>query len=63
MDEHLRAGDADRERVVEQLRRHAGESRLTLDEFSDRVTAAYRAGTLGDLATLIDDLPGPPDRG
>lgn len=58
MDPHLRAGDADRERVVERLRRHVGEGRLTLDEFSDRAAAAYRARTLGELSALTGDLPG-----
>ena len=41
------------------LQRHVGAGRLTLDEFSERADAAYRAGTLGDLDALLEDLPGP----
>lgn len=41
------------------LQRHVGAGRLTLDEFSTRADAAYRADTLQDLDTLLDDLPGP----
>ena len=41
------------------LQRHVGAGRLTLDEFSERADAAYRAGTLGDLDALVEDLPGP----
>src|SRR6266508_1278441 len=52
-----RASDADRERVVAALQEHAGAGRLTLDEFSDLASAAYRASTLGDLGALTSDLP------
>lgn len=41
------------------LQRHVGAGRLTLDEFSERADAAYRAGTLGELDALLEDLPGP----
>ena len=41
------------------LQRHVGAGRLTLDEFSERAEAAYRARTLGDLDTLLEDLPDP----
>jgi Domain of unknown function (DUF1707) len=53
----LRASDADRERVVEILRRHTAEGRITADEFEERMTAAYGARTLGALAELTTDLP------
>ncbi|NKQ55662.1 DUF1707 domain-containing protein [Amycolatopsis sp. K13G38] len=56
-DPMLRASDADRERVVSQLREQVGEGRLTLDEFSERSAAAYAARTLGDLDALTRDLP------
>ena len=45
----LRASDADRERVVEQLRQHHVEGRLTVEELSERTERAYAARTLGDL--------------
>lgn len=55
----LRASDADRDRVVAQLQHHVGAGRLTLDEFSHRAGAAYRARTLSELAELTRDLPTP----
>ncbi len=53
----LRASDADRERVVVQLRESSAQGRLTLEEFSDRVAKAYAARTGADLAVLVRDLP------
>src|SRR5438128_7518463 len=55
-----RACDADRQRVVDALRRHTADGRLTLDEFDSRADAAYRAVTHADLATLTADLPAEP---
>jgi hypothetical protein len=59
MDSWIRASDVDRELVVGQLHTQVGTGRLTLDEFSERSAAAYRARTMGDLAALTNDLPGP----
>ena len=56
-DPEMRAGDADRERLVEQLREHHAAGRLTLDEFEDRMGKAYAAKTYGELRTLTRDLP------
>lgn len=53
----LRASDADRERVVEILRQHSVEGRITADEFEERMAAAYAAKTMGALAELTGDLP------
>jgi hypothetical protein len=53
----LRASDADRERTVVALREHAVDGRLTLEEFTERMSAAYDARTNGELAELIGDLP------
>jgi Domain of unknown function (DUF1707)/Cell wall-active antibiotics response 4TMS YvqF len=53
----VRASDADRERTVALLRDHAAEGRLTLEEFTDRVSAAYLARTNDDLEELARDLP------
>ena len=53
----LRASDADRERTIELLRGHAAEGRLTLEEFADRMSAAYLARTNDDLEKLTQDLP------
>ncbi|HZP53676.1 DUF1707 domain-containing protein [Actinocrinis sp.] len=56
-DPNLRASDADRERIVEQLRQHTADGRLTMDEFEQRMSAAYAAKTYGELAQLTRDLP------
>src|SRR3989440_5437507 len=53
----LRASDADRERAVERLREHAVEGRLTLEEFTERMSAAYVARTNDELEELARDLP------
>jgi uncharacterized protein DUF1707/cell wall-active antibiotic response 4TMS protein YvqF len=53
----LRASDADRERTVVLLRDHAAEGRLTLEEFTERMSAAYLARTKDELDELAHDLP------
>jgi len=53
----LRASDADRERTVELLREHSVEGRLTLEEFTDRMSVAYQARTNDALEKLVRDLP------
>jgi hypothetical protein len=53
----LRVSDRDRDGVVEELRAHAADGRLTVDELEDRVQRALRARTAGELAVLTRDLP------
>jgi hypothetical protein len=55
----LRASHSDRDRVVEVLRIAAGDGRLTAEELDDRLEAALKARTLGELAALTTDLPAP----
>jgi hypothetical protein len=55
----LRAGDADRERVAEQLRDALAEGRLDMDEFQERLDVVYRAKTYGELEPVTRDLPAP----
>ena len=52
----LRASDADRERVVELLRRAASDGQLTVDELEERVPSAYAARTRSELERLTADL-------
>jgi hypothetical protein len=59
--ESLRASDADRDAATERLRQAAGEGRLEPDELEERVDAALRARTYGELARLVADLPDRPD--
>ena len=54
---HLRASDADRERVAEVLRQAAGEGRLTLEELDQRLDAVYAAKTYAELDPVTHDLP------
>ena len=56
----MRAGDKDRQRVVEQLGRHFGEGRLTVQEFDERVVRAHASVYLDELPALTADLPGEP---
>jgi hypothetical protein len=58
-DPKLRASDADRDHVAEQLREHCATGRLTMDEFGDRLERCYAAQTYGDLDALVEDLPPP----
>jgi hypothetical protein len=53
----IRASDQDREHVVEILRTQYAAGRLTLDEFDERMAAAYEGKTWGDLLDLTNDLP------
>jgi len=53
------ASDADRDGVARRLGSAFAEGRLTADEHADRVQAIYGARTLGELAGLTADLPGP----
>ena len=53
----LRVSDADRQAMIDDLRRHTGDGRLTLDEFEERVDEALRARTRADLDTVTRELP------
>ncbi len=53
----MRASDADREQVAERLRESSRRGRLEMTEFDERLDAAYRARTYGELAPLTRDLP------
>jgi hypothetical protein len=53
----LRASDADRDGVTERLRKAATEGRLTTEELDERLSAALRAKTYGELDPLLADLP------
>ncbi|MFE5806889.1 DUF1707 domain-containing protein [Streptomyces sp. NBC_01232] len=55
----LRASDADRDRVVERLRDAVAEGRLDMEEFEERLEAAYKSRTYAELEPLTQDLPAP----
>jgi hypothetical protein len=48
--------------VAEALRHAAGEGRIDLDELDERLEAAYRAKTYGELVPITADLPVAPVR-
>jgi hypothetical protein len=53
----MRVSDSERERVALFLREQSLEGRLDHDELDERMGAAYRAKTAGELQDLIEDLP------
>ena len=53
----LRASDDDRDRLVDQLQRHAVAGRLSMDEYAERVDRVLLARTYGELAAVVHDLP------
>jgi Domain of unknown function (DUF1707) len=55
----LRVSDADREQAAEVLRQAAGDGRISFDELDQRLDAAYKARTYGDLTEVTADLPAP----
>jgi len=57
----MRAGDKDRQQVVEQLGKHFGEGRLSVEEFDERVVRAHASVYLDDLPPLTADLPREPE--
>lgn len=57
----MRAGDKERQQVVEQLGKHMGEGRLTVEEFDERVIRAHASVYLDELPALTADLPRDPE--
>ncbi|MBV9207775.1 MAG: DUF1707 domain-containing protein [Actinobacteria bacterium] len=59
-DRPIRASDNERESVVGVLRDAYAEGRLTLEEFEERMSAAYASRTRPELRELTSDLPAEP---
>jgi class 3 adenylate cyclase len=57
--DRLRISDEERRQVVDRLRQHCAEGRITLDEFSERAGQVYAARTRGELTGVLADLPEP----
>ncbi|MCY0925848.1 DUF1707 domain-containing protein [Streptomyces sp. H27-H1] len=55
----LRASDADRDRIASILADAVAEGRLTAEEHSERLDSLYALKTVGELDTLVRDLPAP----
>src|SRR5215470_17339379 len=60
MDDRCRATDADRNHAAALLRDHFAAGRLTAGELDERLTAALRAVTFGDLRRALVGLPHSP---
>ena len=56
-DPNMRASDTDRDRTASLLREHLAAGRLTPEEFSERLDRAFSARTLGEIDSLLRDLP------
>jgi Domain of unknown function (DUF1707) len=55
--DQMRASDADRTKIADQLRRATDEGRLLAHEFDERLGQALNARTYGELDALVADLP------
>jgi Domain of unknown function (DUF1707) len=53
----MRVSDAERQRAIDELRRHCGAGRIDMDEYSARLERALAATTLAELDDLLADLP------
>ena len=53
----MRISDAERQRAIDELRRHCGAGRLDVDEYAARIERALAATTLAELDDLLGDLP------
>lgn len=53
----MRVSDTERQRAIDELRRHCAAGRLDVEEYAARVERAMSATTLEELEKLRDDLP------
>ncbi|HMC41157.1 MAG TPA: DUF1707 domain-containing protein [Acidimicrobiales bacterium] len=53
----MRISDEDRQRTVEELRRHCAAGRIDVDEYAVRIEQALSATTLEELDAVRADLP------
>jgi hypothetical protein len=60
LDPELRVSDEQRERAAGEIRDHFAAGRLDDEELAERLDAAYRARTQGELHALRADLPALP---
>jgi hypothetical protein len=53
----MRVSDTDRQRAIDELRRHCAAGRIDVDEYAARIEKALAATTLEELDVLRADLP------
>jgi hypothetical protein len=53
----MRASDRERQRAVDELRRHCAAGRIDFDEYAARIERALAAATVEEIDQLLSDLP------
>lgn len=53
----MRVSDSERQRTIDELRRHCAAGRIDVDDYSSRLERALAATTLEELDHLTADLP------
>jgi hypothetical protein len=53
----MRVSDTERQRAIDELRRHCAAGRLDVDEYAGRVEQVLTAATLEELDRVLVDLP------
>lgn len=53
----MRISDSERDRVAQLLQEHFAQGRLDHEEFTERLSGAYKSRTQGELARVTEDLP------
>jgi hypothetical protein len=53
----MRASDIERQRTIDELRRHCAAGRIDVDDFASRIERAMTSSTLQELDQLLADLP------
>ena len=54
---HIRASDAERNKVTDELRIHCQDGRIAVEELEERIGQAMGAKTIHQLAEVVADLP------
>ena len=57
MPSEMRVSDTERQRTVDELRRHCAAGRIDMDEYSRRIEKAMAAERLEELDAVLADLP------
>jgi hypothetical protein len=57
MPSNMRVSDTERQRTVDELRRHCAAGRIDMDEYGRRVEKALAAERLDELDGILSDLP------
>lgn len=53
----MRISDTERQRTIDELRRHCAAGRIDVDEYAERIEKVMSAATLEDLDAVLHDLP------